>query len=84
MTAAQQLPPSAQPTTACCSVQERWIQGLLAFHFLLLLLVLLFRRIPGVHGAIFLGMSEQGATASNPSCRNATAASGIGGSPAAS
>ncbi|KAL4856800.1 Nudix hydrolase 1 [Chlorella vulgaris] len=39
---------------------ERWIQGLLAFHFLLLLLVLLFRRIPGVHGAIFLGMMPLG------------------------
>ncbi|EFN59942.1 hypothetical protein CHLNCDRAFT_133015 [Chlorella variabilis] len=34
---------------------ERWIQGLMAFHLLLLILVLLYRRFPVVHAAIFLG-----------------------------
>jgi hypothetical protein len=40
-------------------LQERWIQGLLAFHLLLLILVVLYRRFPTVHAGIFLGMSEQ-------------------------
>lgn len=41
-------------------MQERWLQGLLAFHITLLLVVILFRRIPGVHGAVFVGISEPG------------------------
>ncbi|KAL4447541.1 hypothetical protein ABPG75_004760 [Micractinium tetrahymenae] len=34
---------------------ERWIQGLLAFHFFLLLVVILFRRLPYVHATVFFG-----------------------------
>ncbi|PSC68459.1 Transmembrane 18 isoform B [Micractinium conductrix] len=35
---------------------ERWIQGLLAFHCLLLIFVVAFRRLPGVHAAVFFGI----------------------------
>lgn len=35
---------------------ERWIQGLLAFHLTLLILVILFRRIPYVHASVFFGI----------------------------
>ena len=38
--------------------QERWIQGLLAFHCLLLIFVVAFRRLPGVHAAVFFGISK--------------------------
>ncbi len=37
--------------------QERWIQGLLAFHLTLLILVVALRRVPGFHFAVFMGIS---------------------------
>lgn len=51
--------PSAPP---CClrhaTLQERWIQALLAFHLTLLILVVALRRVPGFHFAVFVGISE--------------------------
>lgn len=49
-------------------VQERWIQGLLAFHCFLLLVVILFRRLPYVHGAVFFGCSERLALGQHGQC----------------
>lgn len=39
-------------------VQERWIQGLLAFHLTLLVVVVALRRVPYLHYFVFLGISE--------------------------
>ncbi len=49
-------------------VQERWIQGLLAFHCFLLLVVILFRRLPYVHSAVFFGCSERLALGQHGQC----------------
>lgn len=47
------------PPTAARRPQERWIQGLLAFHIGLLICVIALRRLPLFHGAVFLGISER-------------------------
>lgn len=66
-------PPGAAP--ALIPPQERWIQGLLAFHVFLLLVVILFRRLPYVHAAVFFGCSERPGPARAP----ASAASAVCG-----
>ena len=49
------LPPSLPPPPP---LQERWIQGLLAAHALLLVLAVAYRRNGYVQGSLFLGISE--------------------------
>ena len=51
---------SSLPALQCLLflMQERWIQGLLAFHLTLLILVVALRRLPGFHFAVFMGISE--------------------------
>ena len=40
-------------------MQERWIQGLLAAHALLLVVAVAYRRNGYVQGSLFLGISER-------------------------
>lgn len=59
-------PTAARPTAR--GLQERWIQGLLAFHLGLLICVVALRRLPLFHGAVFLGISESVELGAGPGC----------------